>query len=516
MNFLTIKKSIRTKILGGFLGLIVVLIGSVFFLTTQLNNHIERITENTQKIENSLKSLKELRLLLAKSKMLVSAWVIIPNNHVDKDELRVLHEREYQNMKAHLGGLSLDWEKENQRQLQVTFQEFEEMLSLQQEIMQALASFEDYDDINTLIWQSLIENDISQVYKDTELKLRNLIEVKENQNKEIQEDVLKSSNNLRWFAIIVSLVAIAFGIGFAYPMANSIINPINSIRKEIYDLSKGVLPQRYDKKAQDYEIQQMGKTVDALMEGVKKTAIFAEKIGQGEYDTTFQALSQNDILGNSLLKMRDNLKIVAQENEERRWFNEGISSLSDMLKNNFKDLELLSDDVLRLLVKHLGANQRRLFVVQKTGVEEAHHLFASYAWGKKKYIQQRVLLKEGITGQAWKEKKTVYLTDIPQDYVTITSGLGHTTPRSLVVVPMILNGVVFGVLELASLQKLSPIEITFIEKSGENIASSISIIQNTLQSQRFLKDFQYMTKRFQIKESNMKKRIDRLLNRGNN
>lgn len=502
-----VKNSIWIKILGGFSVLIIVLIGSAFFLTIQLNNHVDTITKNSQEIEASLESLKELRLLLTKSKMLVSAWVIIPNDHVDKDELNILHERTYQIMKKRLLNLSLSWKKENQRQLQVTFEDLDQMLALQQEIMQALVTFEDYNDINAILWQGLIENDITQIYKRTETKLTHLIEVKEAESQFIQKEVIDSSNNLRWFAILVSLGAVFFGLAFAYPMARSIIKPIDSIREEIYQLSKGVLPERQAKKFKDHEIQQMAKAVDILAEGIKKSSLFAEKIGQGKYETDFEALSQEDILGNSLLKMRKNLKIAGKENSERAWFNEGLSLLGDMLKKNSDDLKLIADDVLRLLIKYLDANQGRLFIVEKEGQEKYLDLVSTYAWGKKKFIQQKVFLKEGITGQVWKEKSTMYLTNIPQDYVTITSGLGHTTPQSLLIVPMMLNNVVFGILELASLRDFSPIQRAFVEKSGENIASTISIIQNNLQSQKFLKDLQYMSKKSQIKEKRLKEKI---------
>jgi HAMP domain-containing protein len=505
------RNSIWTKILGGFSVLIIILIGSAFFLTLQLNNHVDTITKNTQEIETSLESLKELRLLLTKSKMLVSAWVLIPNSHVDKDELNVLHERDYLLMKKRLEELSQNWKKENQRQLKVTFEDLERMLALQQEIMQSLATFEDYNDINGILWQGLIENDITQIYQITETKLIHLIEVKEEESRLIQEQVIDSSNNLRWFAILVSLGTVFFGLAFAYPMAKSIIKPIDLIREEINQLSKGVLPERQDKKFKDYEIQQMAKAVDVLAEGIKKSSLFAEKIGQGKYETDFEALSEDDVLGNSLLKMQKNLKIAGKENSERAWFNEGLSLLGDMLKKNSHELKLISDDVLRLLIKYLNANQGRLFIVaQKQGQSDYLDLLSTYAWGKKKYIEQEISFKDGITGQVWKEKNSIYLTNIPQDYVKITSGLGHTNPNSLLVVPMMLNDVVFGVLELASLRDFSPIQRAFVQKAGENIASTISIIQNNLQSQKFLTDLQYISKKSQVKEKRLKEKIAKL------
>jgi len=67
-----------------------------------------------------------------------------------------------------------------------------------------------------------------------------------------------------------------------------------------------------------------------------------------------------------------------------------------------------------------------------------------YAWDKKKYVNQKVHVGEGLTGQAWQEGDTIYLTDIPQNYIRITSGLGDANPSAVLIVPLKVNDQILG------------------------------------------------------------------------
>ena len=105
---------------------------------------------------------------------------------------------------------------------------------------------------------------------------------------------------------------------------------------------------------------------------------------------------------------------------------------------------------------------------------------------KQKYIDQKIYKGEGLAGQSWQEKDTIYVTDVPDDYIAITSGLGDANPTSILIVPLIVNDEVYGAIELASFNEFDEFEIEFLEKIAESIASSISSAKINSKTQKLL------------------------------
>jgi len=94
----------------------------------------------------------------------------------------------------------------------------------------------------------------------------------------------------------------------------------------------------------------------------------------------------------------------------------------------------------------------------------------------------------GLVAQCAKEKESIYLKEIPSNYVKITSGLGEATPRCLILVPLKVRDEVSGVLEIASFQLFEEHQRTFIEKVAENISSLIASRQNSSNTQKLLEE----------------------------
>jgi HAMP domain-containing protein len=288
----------------------------------------------------------------------------------------------------------------------------------------------------------------------------------------------KYGNNQLFF-----LLAIAFaGILIAIILTASLVKSIKKFEKTLNELANGDLPEINLPDRSD-EIGQMATAINSLVKNLKILSNFSQEIGKGNYQSEFKPLSDRDILGNSLLRIREDLKNAAleeekrkQEDERRNWSAQGIARFSEILREYSGDFNELTFQVISNLVRHIGANVGGLFMACIDNTEKKYlELVASYAFDRRKYLKKQILSGEGLTGRAFQEGETVFITNIPEDYIKITSGLGEHKPRNLLIVPLKENEEIHGVVELASLKEILPYQIEFAEQICNSIASSLSV-----------------------------------------
>ena len=433
-----IRFSIGNRIFGGFLALIILFAVNatiIFYTGNQIDNVVDRSREVIRPSEDAINNFI---LLVTRSKMLIINWVYVQSNTDDKEALKDLHNFEYPQLKDDLVELRELWSLDSQKQeLDSVFAQFESLLAIEQDVMSQLVTFENYEDpLTKLLAEDAIE---SQVIPMTALIIKRLKKVAQLQQKATREssDMLSlATKRLRTITIVLGLVSIAIGLLFAYFMARSMTRPVNYIKNLLLKLGKGELVDDQGRKFNNDEIGEMSVAMDNLIKGLRSTTIFAENIGKGEYDSEFNPLSEEDVLGNALIEMRNNLARVAQEDNKRNWSTEGLATFGEILRRNNDDIEKLSDDIIRNLVKYTGSNQGGLYIIDDANTDDpSMSLMACYAWDKKKYVDQKIHKGEGLAGQVWQEKDKIYLTDVPDDYVKITSGLGDANPRSILIVP---------------------------------------------------------------------------------
>src|SRR5260221_638206 len=137
-------------------------------------------------------------------------------------------------------------------------------------------------------------------------------------------------------------------------------------------------------------------------------------------------------------------------------------------------------------------------------------MVSCYAWDKKKFITQKIHLGEGLAGQAWQEVDTIYLTDIPQNYIRITSGLGDANPNAILIVPLKVNDQIFGAVEIATFGAFKDFEMEFVKRIAESIASTISSVKINARTQRLLSESQQMTEEMRAQEEEMRQNMEEL------
>ncbi|MGB3848738.1 MAG: GAF domain-containing protein [Tunicatimonas sp.] len=509
--------SIGTKIFGGFTALIFIFSLNAVISVLTINSTNEAIEETAQVSNPSAKALEDLMDLIVNSKMLITNWVYLPNNQQDKDALKELQNFQYPALKSQITTLTAHWKSEEEKQqLDSIFTSFEQLIDIEKEIMASLVSFQDYEDpMVKLFAENRVEDEVLPHVRSLEAQLSTISDVKRQEAEAAQASIVESSVNLRRLNVILGLFTVALGLVIAFSLNRNITRPISYVKDTVVELSRGQLPEKNSQKAQKFsrdEVGEMAQAVDGLVNGLRATSSFAENIGLGNYAAEFSPLGEQDVLGNALINMRDNLRRVSEEDQKRHWATEGTALFGELLRQNSGSVRELTTTVLTKLIEHMHANQGGIFVVQEDEASDEPYmtLEACYAWDREKYIDQKIYRGEGLAGQAWLEKDALYFTDVPEDYITIVSGLGEANPTSILIVPLMVNDDVFGVVEMASFEAYQPHEVEFMKKIAESIAATIATARTNSKTQRLLNESTEMTEQMQAQEEEMRQNMEEL------
>ncbi len=336
----------------------------------------------------------------------------------------------------------------------------------------------------------------------------------------IDEIMANSDENIE-LALIVGVVGIALIMLVVLFVARTISKPLRKIVTVLNDLAKGNIDKskKLSVKSKD-EIGRIRLAVNNLIDSFQRTAKFASQIGEGNLDAEIKRLSDNDVLGNSLIEMRKSLLIAKEQDEKRRieaenrnWSAQGIAKFGELIRSNTDNMEEFGYMIISNLVKYLDAQIGAFYIINDNDKEDKFiELIATYAYSKRKYREERIEIGINLIGRCVQEEETIFMTDIPKDYIKINSGLGDENPTSLLIVPLKFNEEIFGVVEMASFKVFQPFEIEFVEKVGESIASTISIVKMNMRTAQLLKESEERSKEFQEQEEELKQTIDMMKN----
>ena len=309
-------------------------------------------------------------------------------------------------------------------------------------------------------------------------------------------------------------ILIAIALIVYYTINKMVVYPLNVLTKRVISSSKGQITKELKVKYED-EIGKALKANNDLMLGVKKSAMFASEIGNGNLDAEYTTLSTDDILGNSLLKLRDELiesknkeEKQKQENIIRNWLNEGLAKFGDILRQDNDDLVKLSDKILSNLVHYIDAVQGGIFLIDDD--EQELEQISSYAYNRKKFIEKRIPISEGILGACILEKEYIYLKEIPENYIEVTSGLGDAKPNFVLVIPLIFNDLILGVMEFAFLKEVEDYKIEFCNDIAESIASTLTTVKINKQTAELLEQTQQQTEEMSAQEEEMRQNLEEM------
>ena len=325
-------------------------------------------------------------------------------------------------------------------------------------------------------------------------------------------EITSTVNATFWFMIVVAIIGLTLLTVVILKISNDISNSLEQTSVLLKDISVGDINLE-NKLTEDSNnrLGQMSKSVNTLMDELHKKANFAKLIGEGNLDADFEVAGDNDVLGHSLLEMRNSLKTATTEQRRRTWSNEGLARFADILQSESENLEALCADIISNLVGYLKIVQGGIFLINDDDEKDRFiELKGAYAYDRKKFINKRIEIGQGLVGQAILEKSYIYLKDVPQDYIHITSGLGQANPNTILIVPLKLNEEIYGALELVSFNEFEDFEIEFIQKLAENIASTISSAKINYRTKKLLAQSKLQAEELQGQEEEMRQNMEEL------
>ena len=314
------------------------------------------------------------------------------------------------------------------------------------------------------------------------------------------------------FGLLIMLITVYF-------LAKGISKPISRITTVVNKLSKGEIDKAEEVKVdRKDEIGEIVDSSNALLTNLRNTAYFAQEVGKGNLNSEYKSLSKNDVLGNSLLNMRKSLQNANLEEKKRRenekkqnWATSGYARFGELLRNSTDNMEAFTYNVISNLVKYTNSNQGALFLLNTDDSNDPYLVMsASYAYSRMKYKDKRIEIGEGLVGQCFQEEDKIYMTDVPKDYTSITSGLGEANPSTIILAPLKFNDKVYGVIELSSFYKYEEYKIAFVEQLAESIASTISTVRINLQTVQLLEESKLKSEELAAQEEEMRQNMEEL------
>ena len=218
-----------------------------------------------------------------------------------------------------------------------------------------------------------------------------------------------------------------------------------------------------------------------LTNQVRAIADVATAVTEGDLtrQVGVEASGEVAVLKDKLNEMIRNLRETTRENVEQDWLKTNLERFTRMLQGK-RDLATVSSLILSELAPLVSAQHGVFYAMTSPsdGSEPVLQFQAGYGYEERKRLSKTFEIGEGLVGQCALEKKRILLTEVPTDYVSINSGLGESTPLNIIVLPVLFEGSVRAVVELASFSPFSQVHQAFLDQLPE----SIGLVLNTIEA----------------------------------
>jgi CheY-like chemotaxis protein/signal transduction histidine kinase/HAMP domain-containing protein len=254
---------------------------------------------------------------------------------------------------------------------------------------------------------------------------------------------------------------------------------------------------------------------------VRAIADVATAVTKGDLTRSIsvEALGEVAALKDNINEMIRNLKDTTRKTTEQDWLKTNLAKFTRMMQGQ-RDLVSVTQQILSELAPLVSAQHGVFYLAEKetekekdkdyAGGDMTLKLLSSYAYKERKHLSSKFSMGEGLVGQCAFEKQRILLDNVPSNYIQISSGLGEAPPLNIIVLPVIFEGQVNAVIELASYNRFSEIHQAFLDQLTESIGIVLNTIGAGMRTEALLKQSQSLTQELQSQQDELRETNDRL------
>jgi signal transduction histidine kinase/CheY-like chemotaxis protein/HAMP domain-containing protein len=242
--------------------------------------------------------------------------------------------------------------------------------------------------------------------------------------------------------------------------------------------------------------ENVNQLAENLTTQVRAISEVASAVTKGDLTQMIRVEAKGEVeeLKDTINQMIANLKETTLRNQEQDWLKSNLAKFTQMLQGQ-KDLNTVTRRILSELAQVVNAQQGMFYILeQDENLEDQKlKLFSAYAYGEELNTTKEFSLGQGLVGQVAIEKERILLTNVPKDYIRITSGLGEASPVSVIVLPVLFEKEIKAVIELASFGNFSEIHLDFLSQLTESIGIVLNTIETHSRTEQLLEQSQSLT-----------------------
>lgn len=243
-----------------------------------------------------------------------------------------------------------------------------------------------------------------------------------------------------------------------------------------------------------------------LTDQVRAIAEVATAVTEGDLtrQVSVKASGEVAVLKDLLNEMIRNLRETMRQNTEQDWLKTNLERFTRMLQGQ-RDLATVSQMILSELAPLVKAQHGVFYALTDPGegASPVLQFQAGYGYKERKQLANFFRVGEGLVGQCAMEKERILLTEVPADYVQISSGLGKATPLNIIVLPILFEGSVLAVLELASFEAFSETHQSLLDQLTESIGLVLNTVEATSVTDKLLEQSQSQAKELQSRQEQL-------------
>lgn len=322
--------------------------------------------------------------------------------------------------------------------------------------------------------------------------------------RQLAEEKQAAITTALFIGVVIVLVVIGFIVVLLYLVIRSIVDPLRAIQTAAERIAMGETELTVPNVSKD-EIGDLAAAFNKLIDASKEYTWVADTIAGGDYTRDIVIRSDADLLGKALTNMKFNLLKLSKENEVRTWMLMGASELNNILRGE-KPVNELGQQIINVLTPYLKAQVGAIYLAENNHLE----LVSSYAFSHRKGNTNLIQLGEGLVGQAALEKKHIIFTNVPNDYIKVSSGLGQASPKNILVYPFMYDGYVKGIIEIGTVHELSDLDIQLMKIVSESIGIAFNSSQSRAKLKELLEETQRQSEELETQQEELKQTNEEL------